>query len=557
MIESRENLERQRSCGEFREEKDMGRRFNVTGDCKEDLHYMVDIRPRLAQIKGYVDRGEYFAINRARQYGKTTTLRALKEYLKEEYYVISMDFQMQMSSAKFRNENTFCVAFAKAFIRIMENLDSGITDGMKMAVERLRTALSEYRQELELVELFQYLSDICGEADKPLILMIDEIDSAANNQVFLDFLSQLRGYYIDRYTSPAFQSVILAGVYDIKNLKSRFRPEEAHQRNSPWNIAMDFKMDMSFSAEDIAGMLDGYERDHKTGMDIRGMAELIYEYTSGYPFLVSKFCKIIDEEIAGNPRFLEKGEAWTYGGFLEAEKVLLGERNTLFESMVNKLYDFPDLRDMVYSILFMGRESSYNSLNETVGTAEMFGFIKNEGGVMVIANRIFEMVFYNLFLTSAKNQNTDIYKAAIQDKNQFVCGGHLNMDLLLEKFVEHFDDLYGDRSERFKEEDGRRYFLLYLRPIINGAGNYYVESRTRNMERTDVIVDYGGEQMVVELKIWRGNAYNERGEEQLAGYLEHYHLKKGYMVSFNFNKKKRVGVNRIVLGDKVLVEAVV
>lgn len=35
----------------------MGRRFNVTGDCKEHLHYMVDIRPRLAQIKGYVDRG--------------------------------------------------------------------------------------------------------------------------------------------------------------------------------------------------------------------------------------------------------------------------------------------------------------------------------------------------------------------------------------------------------------------------------------------------------------------------------------------------------------------
>lgn len=67
-------------------------------------------------MKGYVDRGEYFTVNRARQYGKTTTLRALKEYLKNEYYVISMDFQMQMSYAKFRDENTFSVAFAKAFI---------------------------------------------------------------------------------------------------------------------------------------------------------------------------------------------------------------------------------------------------------------------------------------------------------------------------------------------------------------------------------------------------------------------------------------------------------
>lgn len=131
------------------------------------------------------------------------------------------------------------------------------------------------------------------------------------------------------------------------------------------------------------------------------------------------------------------------------------------------------------------------------------------------------------------------------------------MDLLLERFVTHFDELYGDQPDKFKEEDGRRYFLLYLRSIINGTGNYYVESRTRNMERTDVIIDYRGEQSIVELKIWRGNAYHERGEEQLLEYLEHYHLKKGYMPSFNFNKKKEVGVKRMVLEDKVLVEAVV
>ncbi len=96
-----------------------------------------------------------------------------------------------------------------------------------------------------------------------------------------------------------------------------------------------------------------------------------------------------------------------------------------------------------------------------------------------------------------------------------------------------------------------------MRPIINGIGNYYIESRTRNMERTDVIVDYGGEQFVIELKIWRGNAYNERGEKQLTDYLDYYHLKKGYMLSFNFNKKKEIGVKELVLGDKLLVEAVV
>ncbi|MEZ3434597.1 MAG: hypothetical protein K1W34_08260 [Lachnospiraceae bacterium] len=33
------------------------------------------------------------------------------------------------------------------------------------------------------------------------------------------------------------------------------------------------------------------------------------------------------------------------------------------------------------------------------------------------------------------------------------------------------DDLYHDSGESFVEEAGRKYFLLYLRPIINGTGN--------------------------------------------------------------------------------------
>ena len=58
--------------------------FNITGACNLQLHYMVDIRGRLEEIKRLVDDGKYFAVNRARQYGKTTTLMALAEYLKKD-----------------------------------------------------------------------------------------------------------------------------------------------------------------------------------------------------------------------------------------------------------------------------------------------------------------------------------------------------------------------------------------------------------------------------------------------------------------------------------------
>ena len=82
----------------------------------------------------------------------------------------------------------------------------------------------------------------------------------------------------------------------------------------------------------------------------------------------------------------------------------------------------------------------------------------------------------------------------------------------------------------------RAYYLKRRKkPIINGTGNYYLEAQTKDASRTDVIVDYLGQQFVVELKIWRGNEYNERGERQITEYLDYYHLDKGYMLSFNFN----------------------
>ena len=189
--------------------------------------------------------------------------------------------------------------------------------------------------------------------------------------------------------------------------------------------------------------------------------------------------------------------------------------------------------------------------------AAMFGFIKNQNGQVEVANRIFETRLYNLYLSAEELRNQDICRRSTADKSQFITDGHLNMRRILEKFAKHFHELYGNREDTFKEEEGRTYFLLYLRPIINGTGNYYIEARTRSMTRTDLIVDYHGEQYVVEMKIWHGNEYNNRGERQLAGYLDDYGLKKGYMISFNFNKKKEVGVKEIAIGDKVLIEAVI
>jgi hypothetical protein len=55
--------------------------FNVTGLCIPEKHYMVDISEKVHQIVAMVEKGQYFTINHAKQYGKTTTIRQLEKCL--------------------------------------------------------------------------------------------------------------------------------------------------------------------------------------------------------------------------------------------------------------------------------------------------------------------------------------------------------------------------------------------------------------------------------------------------------------------------------------------
>ena len=61
----------------------------------------------------------------------------------------------------------------------------------------------------------------------------------------------------------------------------------------------------------------------------------------------------------------------------------------------------------------------------------------------------------------------------------------------------------------------------------------------------------------MEIKIWHGEEYNKKGELQLLRYLEAYGQKKGYLLSYNFNKNKEAGVREEMIGDKQIFEVVV
>ena len=238
-------------------------------------------------------------------------------------------------------------------------------------------------------------------------------------------------------------------------------------------------------------------------------------------------------------------------------KSILLETNTPFDTLMGKVYDNKPLSDLLQSVLFSGERVSYNQYNIPAMDGEMYGFLINKNGALVVANRIFEVMLYNYFLSLKEMKDSPMSRSGSGCKEQLIKNGRLNMKKLLERYVIAFDDIYEGNAESFSEEEGRRCFLLFIRPIINGTGNYYIEAQTRNSERMDIVIDYLGERFVVELKIWRGQAYHEKGETQLAQYLDHYHLDKGYLLTYSFNKSKHSGLTTKKINGKTLVEAFV
>lgn len=249
-------------------------------------------------------------------------------------------------------------------------------------------------------------------------------------------------------------------------------------------------------------------------------------------------------------------EAWTGRGLDEAVKLILAENNTLFQSLTKNLNNYPELKAAIRSILMEGTKLTYNAQQDAIVQMQMYGLIQNDHNTVRIANRIFETMLYDLFLSDEELKCNVFSREGELAKNQFVTDGKLNMRLIMERSIETYTQIYGPLGEKFREKDGREHFLLYLKPIINGTGNYYIEAQTRDQTRADVIVEYLGQQYIIELKIWRGPRYNEDGEKQLSEYLDYWNLTTGYMLSFNFNKNKEQEVHSVQVGDKLLYEGV-
>ncbi|MFW5971875.1 MAG: hypothetical protein ACOCRL_00145 [Bacillota bacterium] len=329
------------------------RRFNVTTICVKDLHYMADITKKMDEIIRMIDTGYYFTINRARQKGKTTILKLLARELSDKYFVIPTSFEGR--SSLFDSEHVFAERIFDVFAKPFELYQPEIAKKTKSYGQNLKN----------MDDIGKAISRLCYESEKEIVLLIDEVDKASNYYVFMDFLGLLREKYIAQQSKEdvSFKSVILAGVSDIKRIKTHISErrviteQEAEnlaksQYNSPWNVAETFKVDLDFDQSKIKSLLLDYLTEHpEVEMDVQIIARKLHKYTSGYPYLVSKLCKLIDEEL--NANFTEKG-------IEEAVNILLDENNTLFDNLIKNVENNQELYNVINSLILENEPIQYN-----------------------------------------------------------------------------------------------------------------------------------------------------------------------------------------------------
>ena len=500
---------------------------------------MVDISNRVEKMKMLVEREEYFVINRGRQYGKTTTLAALGRYLAGEYTVISMDLQ-GIGDAIFESEKIFCQKF-------LENIDIFLE---KTSKDYDRKWADPIVTDFDL--LSRHITKMCK--GEKTILMIDESDKASNHRVFINFLGVLRKKYLARNAGHdfTFQSVILAGVYDIKNIKQKMVSEglrelgaEERGNDSPWNIAENFDEEMAFKPIEIAGMLSEYELDYQTGMNVEEVSEEIYSYTSGYPFLVTRICEYLHEKLEKN---------WNKAGVLEAVRLITEEPqpNTLFDDLFKNIRNNEQLSNFLYNILLVGKQFRFAQGNEVIGAALRYAFVRIAEREVRIHNKIFEIVISGYFISK---EHLEGRKAIDSDvEMDVVSGDKFNIELFFEKFNAHYQQRYAHQDIEFLEREAAFLFLFFLQPYLNGNGFYFLQAEPGAGKRMDVVIVYGGEEFIVELKIWRGQKRQTDAQKQLLGYMEKRGVEKGYLLTFDFRQKREQKMKWITVGGKRLFE---
>ncbi|MBI3923634.1 MAG: AAA family ATPase [Armatimonadetes bacterium] len=466
---------------------------------------------RLADLDSLIAAQQYCVLHAPRQTGKTTLILALCQRLNAEG------------------------RYAALYVNVENAQVAGgdVTEGMPLILGALQREAEEqlppeHRPSVREPSpapgeaLLQVLMDWAQSCSRLTVLFIDEIDSL-QDETLLSVLRQLRAGYKSRPTRFP-QSVALVGLRDVRDYKVRIRPDSNSMGTaSPFNIKAESLTLRNFTRDEVAELYE--QHTAATGQPFSDSAmSLAFELTQGQPWLVNALAaQLVQKVVPDRARTLEPEDV------RQAKEILIERRDCHLDSLVDKLRE-PRVKRIIEPIL-VGETMPMDVLNDDLAYVRDLGLI-DVRGTLSIANPIYAEVIPRVLSWGMQiniAQETAWYVRA---------DGALDVPALLrafQKFFRRHSEAWLARFE-FQEAGPHLMMMAFLQRIVNAGGTIEREFAVGS-GRADVVIRWGNEVYVIELKVRYDDETEAEGVAQLASYLERLGLTEGYLLIFDRRKE--------------------
>jgi hypothetical protein len=501
--------------------------FNTAGPCKEDLHYLVKRPAKSLALRKLVDAQKYFVHHAPRQTGKTTLFLEFCRRLNEEGEFTTLYINVEAAQTT-RNKVQECL---KAILNEIQ----GQQRVHLPSEERFDT--TPIQQSLNENSLNDYLTQWSLQNPKPIVLVIDEIDSLVGDSL-IAILRQIRSGYTNR--PKAFpQSIILNGVRDLRDYRIYSKAEDTWLTGgSCFNIKAESIRLEDFSLEQVEDLYSQHSTEHGQGFE-KGVVEEIYRLTQGQPWLCNALGDQLCFHIGKDKSVVSMDDLYA------AKESLILRRDTHIDQLYAKL-DEERVRNIVMPMLL--GESLLRPKEEDSQYCIDLGLVNKQKGVLSIANPIYQEILPRELVFPTQS-------GFALELPQFFNQGQLNMQKLMQAFVEFYRE---NAHEEFFYKEITPHILLqaFLQRIINSGGRIEREYAL-GRKRMDLGVIYQDQKFAIEIKIKSSEKSREQSLDQVASYMDTLGLKQdGYLCVFDrkFEKswEERYSWNKVKHSGKTI-----
>ncbi len=517
--------------------------FNTSGPINPEIHYVIPPLSRMnhSELRSLIDQRKYFVLHAPRQTGKSSCMLALVDELNRSGRFRAVYANIETAQAHRENIDA---AMLSILGEIADRTESIL--GESFLTERFKGILNEVGGGRALNRT---LSELSTHDSKPVVLILDEIDSLVGDSL-ISVLRQLRSGY-DRRPKEFPQTVILCGVRDVRDYRIHTSTKEIITGGSAFNIKSESLVLGNFTLAEIRTLYELHTAE--TGQRFEDdIFPLVWDLTAGQPWLVNALAYEICFR-SDQPGY-DRSRPVTVGMVEVAKERLILRRDTHLDQLADKLRE-PRVRRVIEPIL-TGESFGNIDLSEGLQYVIDLGLIRRDPDQgIIISNRI-----YREIIPRELNAVTQLNLESVQKSAWYITSeGRLDFEKLLAAFQQFFRENAEIWVDRFDYKEAGPHLLLqaFLQRIVNGGGRVEREYGL-GRKRTDLLVIWptpaGVQRVVIELKLLHRNALETvitEGVAQTAEYMDRCGAESGHLVIFD-RESSRSWEERIFRQDETV-----